>query len=126
MDIQLEFYVILLMWLSMLGSNQITGKIIDNLFFQGFIILPGVLAGVVALFVHVFKKKFFISKQEGVWNFLISNFKLEDAFHFLSLIILFFVFYRAMEHIGANGKTAKNESEKLKGNTSQNNQFPIN
>ena len=106
MDIQLEFYVILLMWLSMLGSNQITGKIIDNLFLKGFIILPGVLAGVVALFVHVFKKKFFISKQEGVWNALISNFKLEDAFHFLSLIILFFVFYRAMEHIG-DGKNSK-------------------
>ena len=33
MDIQLEFYVILLMWLSMLGSPQITGGIIGNSFF---------------------------------------------------------------------------------------------
>ena len=55
MDIQLEFYVVLLMWLSMLGSPQITGlKIIDNIFFQGFIILPGVSAGAGALFVHGF------------------------------------------------------------------------
>ena len=33
MGIQLEFYVILLIWLSMLGSPQITGGIIGNSFF---------------------------------------------------------------------------------------------
>ena len=124
MDIQLEFYVVLLMWLSMLGSPQITGKIIDNIFFQGFIILPGVSAGAGALFVHIFKKKFSVDvRPEDVWHFLISTFKREDTFHFLSLIILFFGFYRAINHIRclANRETAKNESEKLEGNTSHNN-----
>ena len=141
MGIQLEFYVILLMWLSMLGSPQITGKIIDNIFFQGYIIFPGVSAGAGALFVHVFKKNFLILnvKREDVWHALISNFKLEDVwhalististfkledvFHYLSLIILFFGFYRAINHIRclANRETAKNESEKLEGNTSHNN-----
>ena len=51
MDIQLEFYVILLMWLSMLGSKQITGEIIGNSFFQFFMYL-GVTAGIIALFSH--------------------------------------------------------------------------
>ena len=98
MDIQLEFYVILLMWLSMLGSKQITGEIIGNSFFQFFMYL-GVTAGAGALFVHVFKKKFSTDvkledvwhflmdvKREDVWHFLISDVKWEDTFHFLSFV----------------------------------------
>ena len=111
MGIQLEFYVILLMWLSMLGSNQITGGIIGNSFFQFFMSL-GVTAGVVALFGHVVEKKISI-----------SDVKWEDKFHFLSLMIFFVGFYCAMEHIRRRGdrETEKNESDKFKGNTSQNN-----
>ena len=88
MGIQLEFYVILLIWLSMLGSPQITGGIIGNSFFQVFIILPGVLAGIIALFSHVVRKNFLNSVK---WEW-------EDACHFLSLMIFFVGFYCAVKN----------------------------
>ena len=104
MGIQLEFYVILLIWLSMLGSPQMSGGIIDNVFFQVFIILPGVLAGIIALFSHVVRKNF------------LNSVKWEDACHFLSLMIFFVGFYCAIKY-----RKEKNDSENLKRKTSHNN-----
>ena len=69
MGIQLEFYVILLIWLSMLGSPQMTGGIIGNSFFQVFIIFPGFLAGIIALFSHVVRKNFLNSVK---WKDLVD------------------------------------------------------
>ena len=97
MGIQLEFYVILLIWLSMLGSPQMSGGIIDNVFFQVFIILPGVLAGIIALFSHVVRKNF------------LNSVKWEDACHFLSLMIFFVGFYCAINHIRRRGERNRKE-----------------
>ena len=57
-----------------------------------------------ALFSHVVRKNF------------LNSVKWEDACHFLSLIVLFFGFYCAINHRRRRGdrETEKNESEKLK------------
>ena len=110
MGIQLEFYVVLLIWLSMLGSPQIPGGIIGNSFFSSLYYFKLFLLFFLVYFRHNSLISHVVRK-----NFL-NSVKWEDVCHYLSLIVLFFGFYRAINHIRclANRETAKNESEKFR------------